>query len=156
MHDHKNHTDVGKTKVPKELQKFAGPPRAFDRQAWTADSICLGLAGYLFENQFGHCGSAETGIVFAFFALAKAQQDKSTHTHTQIQQCPQVWLDGACPHHSAWRGFSWICRWFSPLRHGQVITVFYEVHGKFMLFFCVKNELILKDWLGHLGFNKLF
>lgn len=81
MHDHKNHTDVGKTKVPKELQKFAGPPRAFDRQAWTADSICLGLAGYLFENQFGHCGSAETGIVFAFFALAKAQQDKSTHTH---------------------------------------------------------------------------
>ncbi|CAL1137728.1 unnamed protein product [Cladocopium goreaui] len=25
------------------------------RQAWTADSICLGLAGYLFENQFGHC-----------------------------------------------------------------------------------------------------
>ena len=83
MHDHKNHTDVGKTKVPKELQKFAGPPRAFDRQAWTADSICLGLAGYLFENQFGHCGSAETGIVFAFFALAKAQQDKSTHTHTR-------------------------------------------------------------------------
>ena len=75
----KNHTDVGKTKVPKELQKFAGPPRAFDRQAWTADSICLGLAGYLFENQFGHCGSAETGIVFA---LAKRNRT-SPHTHTR-------------------------------------------------------------------------
>ena len=149
----KNHTDVGKTKVPKELQKFAGPPRAFDRQAWTADSICLGLAGYLFENQFGHCGSAETGIVFA---LAKRNRT-SPHTHTHANPTLPSGLVGWCLATSL--SLAWLLLDLQMVFTSAPWSSYHSVlWGSWNIYvvFCVKNGLILKDWLGHLGFNKLF
>ena len=124
------------------MRKFDGPPRAFDRQAWTADSICLGLAGYLFENQFGHCGSAETGIVFAERNRTSPHRSKSSNTlrfgWMVLGHITQLGV--ASPGFA--NGFH-LCAMVK-------LSVLSEVHGKgswkvYVVMFLVESGLILKD-----------